>query len=96
MKVCTDFYNQFEFQLPQVACGCHSDTHSEWQEIEASLKLCAMGTLGVMTPEAYLGKGWTYNHQSLSASATVTRRHKNKIGLPRRRWASSSGRVLGM
>lgn len=50
----------------------------------------------MMTPEAYLGKGWTYNHQSLSATATVTRRHKNKIGQPRRRWASSSGRVLGM
>lgn len=54
------------------------------------------GTLGAMTPEAYLGKGETYNHQSLSATATATRRHKNKVGQLRRCWPSSLGRVLGM
>lgn len=47
-------------------------------------------------PETYLDKGWTYNHQSLSATTTVTQRLKNKVGQLLRSWAASLGRVLGI
>lgn len=44
----------FNYHRWLVAAIC--DTHCDWQEMEASLKLCALGKLGMMTPEAYLGK----------------------------------------